>query len=199
MTEFKRIDGTKLANFDLQLVVEDAGLNMELGGTQFLDVFYDPELTRDNVWVEIEYHPDELKKVTSNPAVIARLAGQKKQVFFESSQRRKLLRLIFSSRKNGNIFEWVSDFDSEKFNEFSKILKNCHFPTDNHLKIIKGIFSSIHCLDCWRQINTNNFSAARIVLRTDLEGLGEGWQRSVSRMSSTGDLSEITVHEAEVR
>ncbi len=191
--EFEKIDDKTLANFDLQIVVESGEINFELGGTQFVNVFFDPELTYENAWIAFEYKAEELKKVTCNEDIIAELSGKKKKIFFRSNKRKQLARLSFSSRQVGNTFEWVSSYSSRRRDEMHQMLQTISLKQEDRTHLLSSIFSSIDQLSCWYQINHTTVERVRIIVEGDLSSLRELENETAVVQSTIDKRYEIVI------
>lgn len=167
MIGFEKIDENTLVNFDLQLVIEDGGLDFELGGTQFVNLFHDPELTRTNVLKDVQWDIGEIKKISSNPRVIASILASNRKSIFRSERRQQIWQLALYSRESDRVFEWVLGIDSSRRKELICKIKDALPNVENAEETSQHILNSLGGLSCWRQVNRKNFDSIRIVLSNE--------------------------------
>lgn len=167
MNGFEKIDENTLVNFDLQLVIEDGGLDFELGGTRFVNLFHDPELTRTNVLKDVQWDIEEIKKSSSNPQVIASILASNRKSIFRSEKRQQIWQLALYSRESDRVFEWVLGIDSSRRKELIRKIKDALPNVENAEETSQHILNSLGGLSCWQQVNRKNFDSIRIALSNE--------------------------------
>ena len=176
----------EMINPHLRIIISLGRLNQETGGTQEIDVYFDKNISKENVLIRAcespYYMASSSKKIVNDP---------EKLITFISLDRVKLFSFGFSSRLVDDCLLWECELNdySISLNEFSIKKEKIPVVSDNSAEFISYVLLNCWKMEGWPSIYNKNFDKIEWVINREVSLYIDEARRDILR----GSGEEFTI------